>query len=669
MLAAGVPESNEKKDITWNRCPERRNLFVFRQLDSESGWLVWGWKPSEPLQHLGNLQDRAWAKAQVKVDEEPRFITEVWLRKPIASPNYELALRLGVLQPLDALVNRWGPPPSEVLDDWVRQISMGGDSKLSQQIDASALKIPLCHLLAFPHGRLLELDFIEDRLQQGSRFAPAIAPSILLSPLPTQDSESTSISRNPMSLADLVASDKQLASSIGSELSKDIASLHPYSMKTANDTSTNNRIPLEEIGSRFTPNAKSKITKPHIRPRTFHAKRILIGCSLGGLIGVSLLWMRFAGSKDDDRVISEMRDGSSTLSIHSTVAQPTSFGSKESDQSDATSDFKRSSSHDASSDSVSLELSHLGAEPDGLSAQADQSIQTLMTSLGANASDENADANLLTSVQEMFAKRDSQKVVEEALLAPSIDMPARADGAASTPFSEPLASNDEMTLANDANKEAEPAETDPKSKSLPETGSFQASRPISKSMEKATFRMPFRPQEKKSICRVQLDVPKNLLYKPEDPYVLLGRQDVSWTVALEDDTVSLRVYLRSKPARAWYIATAVRVKLSPDVEFPIGPSDAINVCSRLQNYLASLDKQRSLLEAMKSKSKLRGNATDAIKVVDKEIKQTDGYLKTWREIQELVAVFYSSNRIRLDFASSEDTLPPMVAVGESETKE
>ncbi len=157
--------------------------------------------------------------------------------------------------------------------------------------------------------------------------------------------------------------------------------------------------------------------------------------------------------------------------------------------------------------------------------------------------------------------------------------------------------------------------------------------------------------------RTALDTRSNPHIKPEEPIIVAGRQDISWNLALEDDTVSLKVYMRSKPARAWYIATAVRVKLATEAEFPLEPTDATFVCTRLHNYLLTLDKQRSSLQTVNPDSKNRSKIKDAVKAVDEVIKQTDKNLKTWREIQELSKFFYESAVIKIDFASSEGDLP------------
>ncbi len=671
MLAAEVPESDEKKQIAWYRCPDRLDNSVFRQFDHGSGWLVWGWRPSKQLHGFESSSERTWVRAEIELGEES---AEVWVRTSTEPNDYEISIRLQNLYPLDLLIDDWGAPPSEVVIDWTQQL--GRDSVADSDLPESdlGLDIPLSHLLSLPDGRLITIRFIEERLQRSSVFHDSAPPPILLSRRWSDESEVQPFIKNVNCFADIARRRNTSATSIKLGTTK----TDPFKPTSDVEPASDSKIVAQnaiEIAPVSNGPLASTTPKPHRQIKGSKNRLLVIGCAAGLLIAAStvvLLPSLMQSTVSDDPTISTAvkKREASMNAFDASAANSAPNSAMPSEAIDATPNSQKTGTDDLSPENAMLTLSNVGDSLAQLSEQADTSLQSLMASFGSNTSSDNADATLLNSVQEMFAKRDSQKVIEETFQAPDVGLTAGQTQAAASPFAESLADNDTMSTTDESSHVAEsvPAIASD-TKSLPEVGSFHAEQPISNSFNKTSIRIPFRPQEKSSICRVQLDVPKNVLYKPENPYVLSGRQDVSWTVALEDDSVSLKVYLRSKPARAWYIATAVRVKLSTEVEFPLGPTDAINVCARLQNYLASLDKQRSMLEAMKSNSKVRSNATDALKVVDKEIKQTDKNLKTWREIQELATIFYHSNAIKLDFASSEDRLPPLATVKETGAKE
>ena len=148
-----------------------------------------------------------------------------------------------------------------------------------------------------------------------------------------------------------------------------------------------------------------------------------------------------------------------------------------------------------------------------------------------------------------------------------------------------------------------------------------------------------------------------MLMTPEEPVELVGRHDMSWTVSFKDDSMSLAVYLRTKPAKSWTIATAVRLKMSPEIQIPIGPKDAAQVCFRLQNYLRWLEQNRQYGEAMRSNKKTSAMAKAGLAEIEKQVKATERSLKNWILVDDLVRAFYSSNALELELASSREKLP------------
>ncbi len=112
MLADGVSGSDEVKNVTWNRCPDRLNRSVFRQLDFESGWLIWQWRPAQFAELSHPSMAGTWLRAKLKIGSDSTAMPEFWCRKSDGPNFFNVAVQLQTLQPLDALIEKWGKPPA-----------------------------------------------------------------------------------------------------------------------------------------------------------------------------------------------------------------------------------------------------------------------------------------------------------------------------------------------------------------------------------------------------------------------------------------------------------------------------------------------------------------------------------------------------------------------------
>ncbi len=182
MLADGVSGSDEVKNVTWNRCPDRLNRSVFRQLDFESGWLIWQWAPAHFTLLSHSPKDDTWFRAYLKTGSGSNGTPEFWCRKSDGPNLFNVAVKLQTLQPLDALIEKWGKPPAELIEDWCSQFASNDTAYFDSSLVDAQYDLPLSHVLAFPDGQLLTLNVIESELAACTAFDRE-SPSRILPPV------------------------------------------------------------------------------------------------------------------------------------------------------------------------------------------------------------------------------------------------------------------------------------------------------------------------------------------------------------------------------------------------------------------------------------------------------------------------------------------------------
>jgi hypothetical protein len=263
-------------------------------------------------------------------------------------------------------------------------------------------------------------------------------------------------------------------------------------------------------------------------------------------------------------------------------------------------------------------------------------------------------------VEAILKETSNERIVQESLAELASEMP-QAPPLSKAPFretleapvEEPQSSSELTALKSPELSEKNPAVGDTQDQEL-----LAHSFSVEQAYTKTTVRVPFRPNDRHAVCRARLNIDDNLLLEPTDTVEMVGRQDVSWTVAINDDGAILSIYLRSIPAKSWYIATAVHLRMETDVERPIGPKDATQVCARLQNYLRWLDHHRLIGESMQANRNTRSTATSGLIEIEKQIKAAEKSLHQWLAIEKLVLAFYRQNAFDLQLASSSDKLLP-----------
>lgn len=174
---------------------------------------------------------------------------------------------------------------------------------------------------------------------------------------------------------------------------------------------------------------------------------------------------------------------------------------------------------------------------------------------------------------------------------------------------------------------------------------------------KASYKVPFVTADKTSVCRVRLRLGDDMLVKPMEPVVIMGRKDVSWTVALEDDAASLHLFLRSKPGRTWVVLAAMRLKLEDGSEIPIVPGQTAHQRRQLEEFLLNLEQQREVLDNLRFSRRQRNMVMQLKPVVEQKRKEIEKSIKLWEKIDELVNAFFLSHELEMTFASREEFLP------------
>ena len=625
MNPSGITFPSELMCFRWERCPDRDGRLVFRGESNGSRWIKW--QPAPRSKSLSRLETsdkkRTWQSVSMDATRvDFPALNLFYLPDVEGIPDAEgipvvegdphsawYAVHLGGLEIVDDLVDRFDMPPIDVLRDWAAQI----DDALPTRIHSSDL---LSHILATPDGRLLSLRAIEGVMNQTS---------------------SRHFDSNPEMR--LPGFDIEVGGSLLGARSKAQLTLGELLQKGSSKKPT-----LPILVSPSLSNTPSKISvKRNTTNRSSKNQRNprLLGYSavVAGTLVVALLYLR-SSSQSNLFVAAERID---SLKVPIKLGQTQESGSE----------FVASDKELV----TPLEITH--NDPtlpnDQLSNQANDSLQNLLSrfSGGAAVADSN-DSISFESIEAFIRKKDGGATIQPAT--ESSDGDFTKPILTTPPFSESLdAANPDQTMEASA-MAPEVAKSD---NEVAEQGIFEHSIPLQQAQSKQTIRVPFKPNERQAVCRARLRIAQDVLQKPVEAVKLVGRQDTVWTVALKDDSVSLLVYLRTKPSRSWYIATTVRVKLGPESEFPIGPRDATQVCLRLQNYTRWLEQNRLLCESMRSNSKTRSMALAGLDEIDKRIKATQKSLETWINIEELVRVFYRENALELELASSTELLQPL----------
>lgn len=631
MSPSGGPKFDDSSNETWILHPGLDDRIVLRQVAESGDWLFWGRRVSAPSSESHEKRLSAWQS--MAIDELPHdlpFRDTLWRRQSSGPRDeFEYAIQLDEWQFVPDLIEEWGTPPLEVQQDWSLQLA--GKR-------AANSKAEMVDLLASSDGRLVTLDELE--AMAASYISDQVAFDAVGSDFP-------SLSRIASRLGESVQRSTPCVSSAWLQPHSQPVATTSKAVESSLGTATKRILDFPGVES-ASKTRKDFARKTPAKKTKFDRRVVAVGIGVFAMLVGTATWLTTSSSPSNTtQVASDTSNSAMSREREPAASVSASASTSAPELSEA------SSSLATQPEPIELTLSNALSEGSSVANDASASIESFMSRLGAGAGDVDMDVAVLESVQKMLATNGETAVVEETPGASSAatDPSGEPKPATENPFADLM--DDEsvpMTDESPANAVGKAADA------TEESGFLQESWTANRAIAKTTFRVPFRPLETNAVCRAELKLPKDLLYKPEGPLLLAGKQDVSWTVALEDDTVSLVVYLRSKPARSWYVATSIRAKVN-DVEFPLGPSDAQAVVQRLLARNRWLDQQRAMLDSMKSNPKMKSGCTAAIREIDKEVKKTDKSLEAWQALASLASAFYKSHRIELGLAASNEQLP------------
>jgi hypothetical protein len=573
-----------------------------------------------------SLCDPSWHRLAIEDTSQTPFAVDLLVDFQSESPSSQtwLSLQLGSMQSVDLLVDRFGRPPDEVQRDWqLQHENLPSTTSLSPCL--------LSHLLVLPDGRLYSLALVEALIAHSIASGTEVLTLDDSPPIPDEKClRDAPLSRGT---ANLPLDDLGRGDLATTDLSQ-----KPFEPKASSAILDLASHPSLGDQARLLSKTTLRDRRQHDRlsslARSKKAYYFYAATGLVLLVGLGT-WM----SRSSPQLA--QRDTSPSTGIamkpegepswEPEVAAPESLVPLE-----------------FSSDSQSL--------PENiLDSQASSSIESLIGQIAGGKSPASIDSISFESVTEALSKSNDEAIVQESLAVAASEHSGDLSKA-TQPFAEPLDQATTPEIMGEAAVSANSA-TDKLSGSTSDPGFVAQSVSIRQAQFKSTIRVPFKPNDRQAVCRVKLNMADDVLLKPAEAIVLVGRQDTGWTVALDDDSVNLNIYLRSVPARSWYIATAVRLKLGIDTEIPIGKNDATQVCLRLQNYLRWLDQSRQVGESMRSNKKTRSMAMAGLEQIEKQTKSTEKSLKHWLAIEKLVLAFYEENAIEVELAASEAMLP------------
>ncbi len=629
MVSNGVTVPDELESFSWERCPDLNGQPVIRLVSDSTSWLLWqsssnavpSATPRDCLIGFEANQKHFWRACSVPPDDSSQsdaFINAAYLPfgEDVAQRAF-FAVQLGSINSLDVLIQRFGSPPSSVQSDWAAQTDRAMDSFLNRSL-------LLSHILVATDGQLITLPSLEatvkESIERGAEKGLVIKGS-----LPDFDQGIPN---------DIPKAGEPCGVTLGVFLETAFIKIDAKLTPTTS---------LLSSKWKATP---TKPIKTSIKAEPQRSKKIVwIVAATAGLLAISgfALWP----SAKSDRV-----------ALRTAELQASVLNEKKETAVDPNESLTLDTDVSAP---LELTTTEQLAFDDTLANQASDSLQKLWGGIGVSESKFAMDSVSFETVEALLKKSDDNPSPEPSPLNPTVEdlagMPT-----ASPPFGEPLGMDNLVPLIEEpttASTGGKALLQPPAVEGQAEQGFLAQSIAIQQAQGKKSIRVPFKTNERQAVCRAKLKIADDMLLNPVEPFELVGRQDTVWTVAFKDDSVRLLVYLRTKPAKSWYIATSIRAKLGPGIEFPIGPQDATQVCSRLQNYSRWLEQNRQLCESMKDNKKMRATAIAGLDEIQKKMKATDKLLKTWIAIEELARVFYSNCTIEVELASSHELLPEM----------
>lgn len=157
-------------------------------------------------------------------------------------------------------------------------------------------------------------------------------------------------------------------------------------------------------------------------------------------------------------------------------------------------------------------------------------------------------------------------------------------------------------------------------------------------------------------CEVRLTLPKGMVMEPTEVLTLEGEDTLAWRIAIEDSDPELVVILHSKPSSRWQIDCSVGVRAGREGNpMRIGPNDGRMVVNRLIAYdqwlLRSKEGLRDARANLRGKSSI--DFSGEIRKLELQQRLVEKAKKFWIGAEAISQKFFDDNSIQVQFVARE----------------
>jgi hypothetical protein len=165
---------------------------------------------------------------------------------------------------------------------------------------------------------------------------------------------------------------------------------------------------------------------------------------------------------------------------------------------------------------------------------------------------------------------------------------------------------------------------------------------------------------KASRCEIELKLTEIVVVEPMEVTTIEGAGHATWKIAIEDEEPEMFLKIESKPGARWEIKTWVGLREQKGgMLFSIGPRDAPNVGIQLINYKQkiSLFVESLRTQRANSRGKYASKFSEQIKQLELQEKEVEKAIERWQVIARLSNVFFDTHEIRMQFTAIEKEIP------------
>ncbi|MDZ4848070.1 MAG: hypothetical protein SGI77_02150 [Pirellulaceae bacterium] len=466
MNTSGLTVPPAVNGFQWEQCPDLDARQVFRLVGSDALWIVWQSNRYQAISAMSDDRSSIPSWHRISAETIAGELGGLPIAYLASSANLSkatwLAVQLVSISTLDQLIERFGQPPVEVQQDWTRQ-----SRALSGKMVFGSNQ--LSHVIAMTDGRLISLLAIEAFLTRLDSSSVACIPMEF--PLPALEERLQGLATRTdgyfqKTIDELLRVSSPSTAKADAKPSKNIKQslLDPNEVKKSSKVATT-----------------SKPRSRKIRWGAVAAFGVL-------LVGV---WTMLS------------------LSRPKPVAQ--NNGTESTEPSTPIAELPSESLEAEFDSDVKLQLSPREPDPIGesLSEKANDSLSKILSGFGGSSNSDAIESISFESVEAILKNTDEAKIIEQSL-GQSADGKSIEMQATTAPFGEPLDAPMAPEAA-DSSASTNATGTEPSNDIKSDVGFLTQSLSIKQALYKTTLKLPFKPNDRKAVCRVQLKLAADLL--------------------------------------------------------------------------------------------------------------------------------------------------------------